>query len=979
MAFSDSLYSQTLQNITNAKLEELAKKRDVFEDQRKAAITHARGQDDPVEMLSALADGLKTCFSVEMADDRVIRGSTDNPRLEIDLKNLDRFLAQARYDPTISSKVMTQWRQSLLRHLEIQSLKFSYAALYGQLTTEWLESKQAQAKALEGSDTEMKDFELVSGGKKMESRMKWEKSVFEAANVEASAITKMLQELFEPAGDDHKELRQALKTLRDHVKDFAQRMAGPNHFSPSNLAWVITGLLNSDLLTDEKRDVLRDLQRNDTILVEIADMMNMRLAALGNWSWGDEVPLEERRQLNGSFNIYMHEDLLQAIFLQYIGVEWSVFWKKTFAEFRGSKGVWKLLHQNIPIMDLKRRDYFLGNTDHKGSAEHDKRKLYRSNYFLSQLLDHQTQQVEGAEGDEEADFVTDLEMQAPQRTKQTARKSTGGKAPRKQLASQAARKAAPAAGQGTGGRFRHRKIYVEEHDDADGFGDEEDDVPDYSKNPMAQKQRLLHLLSADILIKTRLHGEISCFRSQIDNLYPSLPHETIHTILSFFGVSQKWLGFFKRFLQAPLRFMDDKSAAPRLRKRGTPASHVLSEVFGEVTLFCLDFKINQCTKGQTLWRLHDDFWFWSSKQSICVDAWRAVSDFSQTVGLTLNQGRTGSARMQRSDKSGNKSDLVEAAVDKSLPTGQIRWGMLALNPKSGRFEIDQTLVDRHIEELRRQLANPSHAPIFAWIQAWNSYASTFFTSNFGRPAQCFGRLHVDNMLATHQRIQREIFDGEGSAEAESVTDYLKRTIEQRFAVKDIPDGYFLFPGELGGLDVKSPFIGLLQIRDAVAPDPTSRLREFEERERQVYNEVRDEFEAGRGEDFDRRWPNFMPSDPDTFMPFEEFARHRETLTYNYTGDLQAVFNELLATPNEESLETDENGRIVVALKALGKRSGLKGILADWSSMEPYWKWVAQLYGPEMVERFGGFELVDQGLLPIGMVSLFRSGRVKWQD
>jgi hypothetical protein len=32
------------------------------------------------------------------------------------------------------------------------------------------------------------------------------------------------------------------------------------------------------------------------------------------------------------------------------------------------------------------------------------------------------------------------------RTKQTARKSTGGKAPRKQLATKAARKSAPAAG-----------------------------------------------------------------------------------------------------------------------------------------------------------------------------------------------------------------------------------------------------------------------------------------------------------------------------------------------------------------------------------------------------------------------------------------------------------------------------------------------------------------------------------------------------
>ncbi len=43
------------------------------------------------------------------------------------------------------------------------------------------------------------------------------------------------------------------------------------------------------------------------------------------------------------------------------------------------------------------------------------------------------------------------------RTKQTARKSTGGKAPRKQLATKAARKSAPATG---GVKKPHRCAYL---------------------------------------------------------------------------------------------------------------------------------------------------------------------------------------------------------------------------------------------------------------------------------------------------------------------------------------------------------------------------------------------------------------------------------------------------------------------------------------------------------------------------------------
>ncbi len=36
------------------------------------------------------------------------------------------------------------------------------------------------------------------------------------------------------------------------------------------------------------------------------------------------------------------------------------------------------------------------------------------------------------------------------------------------------------------------------------------------------------------------------------------------------------------------------------------------------------------------------------------------------------------------------------------------------------------------------------------------------------------------------------------------------------------------------------------------------------------------------------------------------------------------------------------------------------------------------YGPEIVGRFGGLRIVDAGLLPMGMVTLFREKRVKWQ-
>jgi hypothetical protein len=54
-------------------------------------------------------------------------------------------------------------------------------------------------------------------------------------------------------------------------------------------------------------------------------------------------------------------------------------------------------------------------------------------------------------------------------------------------------------------------------------------------------------------------------------------------------------------------------------------------------------------------------------------------------------------------------------VDNRLPSGEIRWGFLFLDESTGRFEIDQKMVDSHVEELRAQLQGKSKS-VIDWIQ-----------------------------------------------------------------------------------------------------------------------------------------------------------------------------------------------------------------------------------------------------------------------
>jgi hypothetical protein len=117
------------------------------------------------------------------------------------------------------------------------------------------------------------------------------------------------------------------------------------------------------------------------------------------------------------------------------------------------------------------------------------------------------------------------------------------------------------------------------------------------------------------------------------------------------------------------------------------------------------------------------------------------------------------------------------------------------------------------------------------------------------------------------------------------------------------------------------------------------------------------------------------------MTFEEYVRYREEflLDHDNESSVYHIFKQLITRPVEEGVEADCS-KIWTAINQLGNYGqNLRGITQSWYSMQPYWKWVTMMYGPEIVDRFGGLNIVDPGLLPMGMVSVFREKRVTWQE
>ncbi|PKS05105.1 hypothetical protein jhhlp_008472 [Lomentospora prolificans] len=1002
MASSGSVFSQTLQEITTTKLEELSKRYASYEKSKSTLLAALEAAKTPIDRLELLSKGVKQCLSLAVdKHGEIVGGQTKHPGLEKKLKNLDRFFAQARYDPSVSNDMMKAWEASLIEHLDTQSLKFQYASLYGQLVSEWLSTEQsAQRRAPGTGDSGAADS--AARKEKLEMRKAWEAVVFSESGVNPDQVSGYLDGTFGQDRPNREQVLRALKTLRDRVAAFENTMNRPNQFTQDTLTWTINGLLTSGILSPDQRDVLRDFKANPIILAEVADVLNMRLAALDSWSWGDMVGVEQDRLISGIYNIRMHEDILQAIFLQFIGVQWSVLFKDLFRVFRKTKGAWKFKGKDVPLAKRRRLQQQLGGALHSSNSLQARRHgIYTGGYFVSNLLTRHDQQRAGTEGEHEVEYGRrPAPSQAPlpknqqmqqQMTQQMQQQMNQQRAQqmaqqrhfqqKSQMRPAAQMAASDPSSFGSSNSFGMSAGFSPKYGmpsdlDEESDGDWESDHGPEDMKPFALKQEILHLLATEIALNTKLHGEITAFHCVFERWNSLLPHETILSFLRFWGVSPSWLGFFSKFLKAPLKWMDAEEGTPvRERRRGAPASHVLTELFGEAVLFGLDFAVNQATSGNVLWRVQDDLWFWSPEHNNAIEAWKVVEEFVAVIGVPIDGTKTGSVRI-------SDNPDVALPLGESLPEGDIRWGFLALSPETGRFDIDQSLVDTHIEDLLKQLQEKEKS-VFSFVQTWNSYASTFFSSNFGIPANCFGRGHVDKMLETHHRIQKRIFSAltEGSDQpSASIADYLKKILRDRFGAKDVPDGFLYFPAELGGLDLKSPFITLLQIRDDVLESTDETFAALAKSERDAYQNALQAFISGKTSK-KRAFGGQMaiaPPETEAFLSFEDYVLYREEFDFRHPFQVKDAFNQLMKKPTEQSIDLSQSPEIQAAVAQIMQTSTSPSVAAKLLKLkEPYWKWVMIMYGQEIFGRFGGLNIVEPGLLPMGMVSIFKESKVQW--
>ncbi|KAE9364307.1 hypothetical protein N431DRAFT_431187 [Stipitochalara longipes BDJ] len=583
MSSSTAALSRTLQNITLTKIRELEKQRKAYAQSKNAVLAAAKKVDDnPRAKIAILLKGVEEL----------------NPSAssEIDLSNIRRWLEQSHFDSTIPETTLHQFEEQLRSQLHVQTRRLDLVALYSRLLTDWLNPTEPTDDQVSLEDSEALDgsFEVVEKDRLKQLKDKFSAVVFEPLETDEIEISLHLEALFsEDVGVKALErLRRDIGRMGTYIRD------NKAPFDDRTIRWCLKGLLANDLLREDKKAILQDFLCDEVARTEICDVLNMKMADIKNWQWdaGEEgLPVEPRRQLNGKYRIMMDEDILDAIFLHYVGMTWNVGVKTILCDVARYTGIWK--HKvNVSEDVHDRRRYFLGDyrsraETHTG-VEKGRLDMYRDDFFLSQLPSTVWAGAGGYDDDEEID--PDSEGQGQKSPKEVKQQLLRLLATEVQLQ-----------------KTLHGRVAVVQSD---------------------FQWFCTGLSHSTLFALLRFCG--------VDEEWIAFFKKFLEAPLNMGPVSEG----------------EANSDRVQIRKRGVPMAHALEKFFGELVLYFMDLAVNQ-EASMLLYRFHDDLYLVGQPEK-CAVAWQSMERYSALMGLELNKSKTGSVLLSGDDFTYEDSEIA---------------------------------------------------------------------------------------------------------------------------------------------------------------------------------------------------------------------------------------------------------------------------------------------------------------------------------
>ncbi|KAI0202569.1 hypothetical protein F4808DRAFT_449627 [Astrocystis sublimbata] len=722
MAQPSSVLSQTMQSISLTKIRELEKQRDRYETRKNAVLAAAdKHPSDVRARINELLRGVKTICDPDLAKDKRV-------------ENISTWLQQSTYDASLPFHMLQSYEALLRSKLEVQSRKLGIGHLWSRLVTEWMNSTTPMDETPASNDE-------VNEAERQEKRLKelcekFEHVVFEPLETDEARIEQYLESLF--SGE---EAQKSLGYLRSSIKSQDEILLSKKEpFDYAELEWCINGLLAEDLLSDEKQAVLRKFRDSPVVLEEIANILNMRFADFDNWTWDagvEGIPVLPRQQLNGKYRIWMDEDVLQAIFIHYVGIKHCVHLKSVLTQSLDQQAWDWQAGKSMTDDERLRFEYFTAARLNPDPGLGNLRAgQFRDSFFLSQLPTSETTIGKSSS------YVNDGHVE-----EEYVRNRRNGK------------------------ETKHVNV----------------------------KQKLLRTLATEAIIHRKLYGEAAVIQSDLQWYATGLSHTTIFAVMRFLGYSERMISFYRKVLEAPLNMVSNPGELPtgeaRIRRRGVPMAHAPEKFTGEMILFIMDFAVNKAT-GMLLYRLHDDL-FLCGEPRRCVQAWKEMETVADVMGVEFNKYKTGSVYL--TDGGISRDPEVEAALpegvvrighlgldrdsgDWLLDQDQIGEHLAQLRKQLAACNNILDWVKTWNSCISRFFSHTLGEPAYCFgLKHVDSVLETY--QHF--QMELFGSADLPQ-------------DDRSQATARgSVVDYLKSKIAAQFGVSDVPDAFIFLPETLG--------------------------------------------------------------------------------------------------------------------------------------------------------------------------------------
>lgn len=480
---------------------------------------------------------------------------------------------------------------------------------------------------------------------------------------------------------------------------------------------------------------------NPTLQKELHDALGILIDHLDEWRWPEPGVTAQAHLARNKWRLFLDEDLPTALLLEYLGERWRYVFDS----------IWR--HQDTVRLERLKRLLELGAPDI--IIQNERRMLARGHAIYAQPG------VDIWASDNQPANALDADVPVDELVKRFGEHSS--------IYEQRA------AMQSQLRRFDRFDSYS----DADTMGGIDVAV---------------NLIHAEIELGRAVFPDHPLYIVKVDlqDYYPSLPHELILALSSRLGLPDEQIEFFRRYLSVRINDAGRQVAV----RQGIPIRRRLADTLGELVLRLLDAYVERSARVQVV-RFMDDICLIAASADEAVRGWEAVQTFCRACGLAINGGKCGAL-------------CIGGDLPPELPTNPPRWMLLALD-QAGQWRVDASAFEAYLEQTRQQVARATS--IIARIQVYNAGAA--YLEQALALTIPLGEAHRQSVSQAIARWHYAFFD-----ENQGIVDALRGAMRERFTgaatAAALPEAWLYWPITAGGLGLRQVVMRTASYAEAFA-------------------------------------------------------------------------------------------------------------------------------------------------------------------